>query len=205
MPTAPEPPRNHGNPGEIDNTENLDDEDECESHEVNDENKKLVGAKNFKGAAGQKFDVHALHENMTDAMREATEELVPKAPHRVQRGRKASARTEGLREQRTKLMSAKKNGNHPGVVAIDDDINESRRQDCRDWVDGVAAEMQTASDKNDSKTVYQLAGLLGQKRTATVSQQTPDRRRVWQRHRQGRQRGAVLAEVRARQVQGRGP
>ena len=52
-------------------------------------------------------------------------------------------------------------------MAINDDVNESCRRDCRDWVDGVAAEMQTASDENDSKTVCQLAGLLSEKRTAS--------------------------------------
>ena len=90
-----------------------------------------VGApsKDFECAAGQnfddgapgknldlhdpnEFDVDALHEDVTAATREATEEPVPKAPRRVQRGRKASARTEGRREQRTKLTSAKKNRNH---------------------------------------------------------------------------------------------
>ena len=204
LPTAPEPPRNHGNPGEVDDTKNFDDEDGCKSHE-NDEGEVQNGEVDDANAAGQNVDAAGQNvdgvindanaagqnfgrrrarqeprpprpqqvrrrrppQDMTVATREATEELVPKAPRRVQRGRKASARTEGLREQRMKLMSANKNRNHPEVVAINDDVDESCRRDCRDWVDGVATEMQTASDENDSKTVCQLAGLLSEKRTAS--------------------------------------
>jgi len=100
--------------------QNFDDGAPGKNHDLHDPNK---------------FDVNALLEDVTGATREATEELVPKAPRRVQRGRKASARTEGLREQRMKLMSANKNRNHPEVVAINDDVNESCRRDCRDHRD----------------------------------------------------------------------
>ena len=159
--------------GEINDTNNTNNFDDDGVSEDCPEGQDEVGApgKNFECAVGQndddgapgknldlhnpnKLDVNALHEDMTAATREATEELVPKAPRRVQRGRKASATTEGFREQRTKSMSTKKNRNHPEVVAINNNINKSCRQDCRDWVDGVAAEMQTASDKNDSKKVW---------------------------------------------------
>jgi len=51
LPTAPEPPRNHGNPGEVDDTKNFDDEDGCKSHE-NDEGEVQNGEVDDANAAG---------------------------------------------------------------------------------------------------------------------------------------------------------